>query len=125
MEGFTQPEGVTEQEVIDILDSKGIEALESAQVLGRFVDSCMAEADREAAEDPDNPVVSNRANIKVQIKMGVLFSKTKNYKREALYYFEDALMAASQDDSTEDLAKNIEDLIMKVEVATTDFLYHA
>jgi NifB/MoaA-like Fe-S oxidoreductase len=82
-EGIIQPEGISEEAVIEALDSGGIEDSEAKKLLEAFVDQCMAEAGREVATEPESAEVSNRANIKAQIKIGRLLSKTKSYKREA------------------------------------------
>ncbi len=111
MEGFKQPEIISEEYVISELNSKGIEDAETKRLLEKYVDQCNTEADAEASADPENPEASNRANIKSQIKIAVLYSKTEKYKAEALESLGDAYNAASQQSSTQDLAKHIDGLI--------------
>ena len=113
MEGFKKPEGITEQEVVEALDSRGIEDLEVRALLEKYIDQCSREADLEVQSDPDNPKTPNRANIKAQIKIAILLSKTKNYRDEALESFNDVLNAASQDESTQDLFDEINLLIIE------------
>jgi len=115
MEGYKEPEGINEQEVVNVLDSKGIEDPEVKALLEKYVDQCQAESNAEAKSDPENPEASNRANIKAQIKIAILLSKTEKYKTEAKESFEDAYNAASQNESTHDLAEQIDSLISELD----------
>jgi len=105
---------VSEAVVIEALNSKGVEDTETRELLGKYVDQCHAEADMEAAADPESSIASNRANIKAEIKIAVLYSKTDNYKEQARDALEEVYMAASQDESTQDLAQEIGDLLSRV-----------
>lgn len=106
-ESYKHPEGVTEQQVIEALNTKGVEDAEARALLEKYVDQCHAEADMEAATDPSNPEASNRANIKADIKIAILYSKTEKYLGQALGSLDDALRAALQNESTHDLAEQI------------------
>ncbi|OHA62194.1 MAG: hypothetical protein A2556_01030 [Candidatus Vogelbacteria bacterium RIFOXYD2_FULL_44_9] len=101
---------VSEQEVVKILNSKGLEDNEARELLVRYVDQCHVEADTEASADPESSITSNRANIKAEIKIAILYSKTENYRDLAISSLEEALMAAVQDPSTQDLAEQIKGL---------------
>ncbi len=104
------PEQITEEVVIEALNTKGIEDPETKELLGKYVDQCHAEADAEALADPESHDASNRANIKADIKIAMLYSKTDRYKDQALQSLEDVRLAASQNDSTKDLVEQIEAL---------------
>ncbi len=106
---------VSEQQLIEALNTKGAEDPEAKELLKGYVDQCHAEADREAAADPKSSDVSNRANIKADIKIVSLYSKTEKYKDYARESLEETLVAASQDESTEDLAEEIIRLIENLE----------
>ena len=100
--------------IIDALNSKGVEDPETKELLDKYVAGCQVEADMETAESPENQEVSNRANIKAQIKIATLLTKTR-YKTEALESLNDAYWAASQNESTKDLAEQINALISGLE----------
>lgn len=102
---------VSEEVVIEVLNTRGVEDPEARELLGKYVDQCHAEADAEAAADPESAEASNRANIKAEIKIALLYSKTDKYKEQARGALEESLMAASQDPSTQDLAEQIENLL--------------
>ncbi|MFA6514947.1 MAG: hypothetical protein WCT42_01625 [Candidatus Paceibacterota bacterium] len=110
IESFKSPEGVTEQQVIDALNTKGIEDPETKALLLEYVDHCHDDADKEAR---DNPELSNRINLLTEIKIALLYSKTEKYKEYAIESLEDIYTAASQDDLTRDLAEQIGVLINK------------
>ena len=105
------PERITEEVLIEGLNTKGIEDQETRELLEKYVDQCHAEADAEALADPENPEASNRANIKADVKIATLYSKTDKYKDQARESLEDARWATSQNDSTQDLVKQIDALI--------------
>lgn len=105
------PEKIREEVVIEALNTKGAESQEARELLEKYVDQCHAEADAEAAGDPENPEASNRANIKADIKIAVLYSKTEKYKDSARESLKDAYWAASQNESTKDLVEQIEALM--------------
>ncbi len=109
-EGPSSPERITEEAVIEALNTKGVENQEAREMLEKFVDQCHTEADAEAAADPENPDASNRANIKADIKIAILYSRTEKYKESARESLEDAYWAASQGESTKDLVERIEAL---------------
>jgi hypothetical protein len=114
-EQYKSPEKISEQEVIEALNTKGLEDPEAKEMLGIYVDKCHAEADAEAASDPEIPEASNRANIKAEIKIATLYSKTEKYKDIARESLEEIYMAASQLESTQDLASEIELLLANLE----------
>lgn len=111
IESYKQPKLINEQELVNLLNLNGIEDKTAKAILEKFVDQCHHEADAEVAADPKNPEKSNRANIKAEIKIAILYSKTERYKEQARESFEDAYTAASQNDSTYDLAEQIEALV--------------
>ncbi len=94
---------------------KGVEHQEAMELLVKYIDQCHAEADVEANTDPESSRVSNRANIKADIKIASLYSKTDKYKQQALDSLDEALLASSQDDSTKDLVEEIARLIESIE----------
>jgi hypothetical protein len=108
---FETPNEITEEVVIEALNSKGVENTEAAELLAKYANQCQAEANAEAAGSPEDPLVSNRANIKADIKMAQLYAKTANYKHMAAASLQDTLLAASQDTATQDLAEEIETLL--------------
>ena len=89
---------------------KSPEELED-EILLAFVDRCHSEADAEAATDPENPVVSNRANIKAEIQIGKKYAENKRYREAAKESLITTLEAAQQNDSTQDLAEEIRGLL--------------
>ena len=104
---------ITEQEVVSALDGKGVEDQEVKELLIKYVDQCHKESDSKVAIDPNS---SNRSNIEAEIKIAILYSKTRDYKEQALEAFEDLYMAAYQDDSTRDLAEQIDSLINSLDI---------
>lgn len=106
---------ISEQVVIEALNSYEIGDPRALELLGKFVDQCHVDADREADADQGNPVASNRANIKAEIRIARLYLKTEKYREEAIGSLEEAHNAASQDDSTQDLALEIEELFSEFE----------
>lgn len=105
---------LSEEAVIEVLNSSGIEDPETREILEKYIDQCHTEADAEAAADPENPIASNRANIKADIRIAILYSKTEKYKNQAAESLVDALIAASQNDSTLDLVQEIEMLLSRL-----------
>ena len=98
--------------VIKLLDTYGMGHSEARDAMRCYTDQCHAEADREVAADPINPDTPNRANIKAEIKIASLYFETvvyKDYGREAL---EELLQNASFNASTQDLAEEIENLLL-------------
>jgi hypothetical protein len=110
-ESFESSENINEQEVIDALDTKGIEDAETRELVEKFVDRCHAEADAQAVAEHDSKEISNRANILADIKIALLYSKTKKYKEQALESLEDARLAATQSVDTSDLVDQIDNHI--------------
>jgi len=104
-----------EQSVIEALNGGGIEDLRSKELLGRYADQCQAEANLEVASNPESSEASNRANIKAGIKLAILYSKTEKYKAQAREALEETLWAAQQNESTLDLAREIEELLLNLE----------
>jgi hypothetical protein len=115
IESYKHPEVINEQELIGLLNLRGVEDQATKAILEKFVDQCHHEADAEVAAAPGNLEISNRANIKADIKIAILYSKTERYKNQARESFEDTYTAASQNDSTYDLAEQIEALIDALE----------
>ncbi|MFZ2523499.1 MAG: hypothetical protein WAW92_03905 [Minisyncoccia bacterium] len=103
MEEFKVPERISEDVLVDIINTKGIEHVDTIEEVRKYYEQCENEANILAVADYESRVASNRANIGAQISMGRLFAKTK-YRNEAFGYFEDARVAASQDEHTKDLA---------------------
>ncbi|OHA23632.1 MAG: hypothetical protein A3G52_02685 [Candidatus Taylorbacteria bacterium RIFCSPLOWO2_12_FULL_43_20] len=99
------------REVIDRLNAVGIEDAQTLEMVNKYVDLCHAEANEEAAADPQSAEVSNRANIKAEIRIARLFLATLNYKDRAKEILQDVLEAAYQNESTLDLASEIETLL--------------
>lgn len=108
---FETPQEVTEQEIIEALNAKGIEDTGTVELLAKFVNQCQAEANAEAAADPENPEVTNRANIEADIKIARMYLKTERYKEQASQSLRDSRVAAFQTDSTQDLIEEIDALI--------------
>jgi hypothetical protein len=108
---FPEMPPVTEDEVIDALNAGGVEDPDARVLLERYTDQCQAEADAEAARGAGDPVASLRANILCAVKLTRLYSRTERYTLVAREELEDALLTASQNESTRDLAREIENLI--------------
>ena len=102
---------ILEQEVIDLLNLKGVEDPETKGLLEKYVDQCHSEADAEVLSSPDTPGISNRSNIKADIKIASLYFKTERYKDYGKEALGEAYEAAIQNDSTLDLADEINRLI--------------
>lgn len=102
--------------VIESLNRLGIEDPESKELLGKYADQCQVEAESEVASDPENPVVSNRANIKADIKLARLYVQTEKYRDQTKESLDELLLAALQNESTLDLAQEIEGLLLNLEV---------
>ncbi|MFA6251105.1 MAG: hypothetical protein WC603_00535 [Candidatus Paceibacterota bacterium] len=100
-------DNVNEQQVIDALRDKGIDDVETKELLIKYIDQCHSEADREAVADP---TLSNHANIKAEIKIAELYSKTQ-YKDYALESLSEIYQNAGQNESTKDLVEQIRQLI--------------
>ncbi len=111
------PENIllTEEAVIEALDAHTLNAPEALEILGKYADQCHAEADREAQADPDSALASNRANLKAEIKIAQVGLKSREYKSLAIESLEQTLMAASQDEATEDLAEQITSILKSTE----------
>lgn len=90
--------------------AKSPEELEDEMLLA-FVDKSHSEADAEAATDPENPVISNRANIKAEIRIGMEYAKNTRHRDAARESLQATLEAALQNDSTQDLAEEIRGLL--------------
>ncbi len=102
---------VDEKEVIEALDEKGINDPEAKALLMRYVDQCHAEADREASADL-TPGSSNRANLKAEMKITVLYSKTARYRKFAIESFRELYDAALQNETSSVLVPQILKLIL-------------
>lgn len=109
-ESFETPP-LTGEAVVEILDAHEPGSLEAMEAIGKYADQCHVEADAEAAADPENPAASNRANIKAEIKIALVCMKSEKHKEAARESLEQTLLAASQDDSTADLAEQIRDIL--------------
>ncbi|MEI6238242.1 MAG: hypothetical protein WCP15_01750, partial [bacterium] len=107
MESREQLNQSLEQETLDILNANEIGSLEAKGALNRYVDECHREADAEAQSNPESEIVSNRANIKAEIKIGALLIKSEKYRAVGIESLEQTLMATGHDDTTADLAEQI------------------
>src|SRR5579871_2589711 len=96
---------VSEKVVIEALNAKGIEDLETLELLGKYADQCHAEADREVEADPENADLPNRANIKAEIKIASVYFKSEKYKADGIASLEEALFSAKQTETTAYLAE--------------------
>lgn len=111
----TEPQGteggpISEQEVIDALDNLGFENDEARGLLIQYTEQCEREVESKMILDPGNEqatLSNNRAKIEGALKIGILYSKTRNYKEEATDYLDDVLTMALQHESTQDLATQI------------------
>ncbi len=63
------------EQAISALNEKGIDSTEARELLGRYADLCHAEADREASLAPGDPDASNRANIRAEIRIALLWTE--------------------------------------------------
>lgn len=97
-------ERISEEYLINMLDSSDIDSPWAIEALTKYIDQCHAEADLEAAEDPGSFIASNRANIKADIKVGILLTKTEKYKDRGMEMLRDAFFTVGQHESTADLA---------------------
>ena len=106
---FESPENskISEAEVIEALNGKGLEGPEAKALLERYVNECQLEADAKYAADP-TAETSNRANLETAIKISILYSKTKDYKDLAREGLEEAREAAFQNPATQDLVEQID-----------------
>ena len=102
---------LTAEGVAQILDAHELNAPEDIEALGRYADQCHAEADAEAQADPESAIASNRANLKAEIKIALIYIKSKEYKSIGLESLEETLIAASQDGTTADLAEQITSIL--------------
>lgn len=102
---------VTEDEVIESLNIRGVESPESQELLRKYAEAVEAVADKEAAEHNGDGVASHRANIKAGIKMAILYSKTEKYGEYAQESLEELYDAAYQVEATHDLAEYIKQLL--------------
>ncbi len=115
-EGIEIPQIITVEELVRFIDSVDTTGPEAERLIGRFVDQCFNEAEALAQKDPDNPVTSNRANIRAQITIAIALNRSEIYRAVALSWLQDARLAASQDDSTSDLRPRIESAIRKIDL---------
>lgn len=102
--------GITHEKVVAALDRYGLPP-EGLAILTQYVSQCELDAEIEVASHPGDAKVSNRANIKANIKIGrALFvsEKTRSLGRESL---EQTLGAALQREDTADLAQEIESIL--------------
>ncbi len=102
---------ISKEQVVNLLNIREINDPEAVELMMKYIDQCHAEADAEALADPGNFITSNRANIKAEIKIARLYLETQKYKEQAKKSLEDARLAASQSDSTQDLVAEIEQLL--------------
>ncbi len=105
---------ISEEVVIEALNTRGVEDPEAKELLDKYVNRCQTEAKAEVAADPESPVVSNRAPIKAAIKIAILYSKTERYRDYGRESLQEVLLVASQDDSTQDLVQEIEHLLSEL-----------
>lgn len=105
---------VLEEDVINILNTKELDDPEVRGILDRYIDQCHADADAEAAADPQSCVASNRANINAEIRLAKLYMRTDWYIDLAVVSLEDALLAAQQNEDTKDLVNIIEGLLSEI-----------
>ena len=106
---------ILEQEVVLILDTCNVGAPEAITMLGKYVDQCHGDANEESMSNKGSAPVSNRANIKAEIKIATVYLKSQKYKEQGIESLEEALLAASQSEATADLAEQIQLLLSGVE----------
>lgn len=109
---FESPENskISEAEVVEALNVKGLEDPEAKALLEKYIDECQAEADAQYAANP-TAETSNQANLEAAIKIATLYSKTDGYKDLGREGLAEAREAAFQDPATQDLVEQI-DLLM-------------
>jgi len=110
---FESLQFLSEEEVIEVLDSREFNSPEAITIFGRYADQCHVEADRKADADRNNPVSSNRANIEAEIKIALVMLKSSRYKSEGIESLEETLIAAKQSETTVDLVEEIETILSR------------
>ena len=100
---------ISHQEIVNFLNAFEKGAPEAMEKWGKYVDQCHAEATVEGQTDTD-PVTTNRATIKAEIKIARACLDARDYFEEGMGYLEDAHMAAECNESTYDLGDNILDI---------------
>lgn len=111
-EEFNSPENIiSEQEVVEILNARGVEDSEAKAKLSKYAEQCERESEMESDSEPENEKVSNRARIKCVIKMSTVYLKTENYKEYGRESLEELLMNEGGGESTSDLADEIVSLL--------------
>ena len=112
-EGPTNQENISisEQEVIAALEKMGIEDEATKELLGKFVNQCQAEADKEAKEHPGDKVANHRAHIKADIKVARVYFNTVRYEDHGREMLEDLIPVTSEDPELFDLAEEIDALL--------------
>ena len=106
---------LTEQEVIQVLEARELNSPESLEIISKYADQCHLEADIEARANPGSAETSNRANIKAEIKIASAALKVKKYKTQVAESLEQTLLAASQSETTADLAEQIQSILNDLE----------
>ncbi len=102
---------VSEQGVIEALNSKETSETESKEILVKYSQQCEAESDAKVASNPDDPHLPNRANIECAFKIAQVLIETEKYKQQGLEALEEAYGMALQTELTADLAKQIDEII--------------
>lgn len=99
------PEGipVTEQEVMDALDAKGLEDPETSELYARYVEQCWVEAKAKGDAARGDKDVSNKASIEADLQIVSMLAKTKNYRGHARELLEDTYRMAEQQAASLDL----------------------
>jgi hypothetical protein len=83
-ENLNSPENIDPQEVVNILEARGIEDPEAKELLERYAEHCEKEADK---ADPMDEIATNLARIECVIKVAKVYLKTERYRdygRESL-----------------------------------------
>lgn len=112
MESFESPKEILNKEtLVELLDAKGPKDPETIAFFRKYIEQCHTEADAKAAANPESAEASNRANIAAIMKAALVYLETVNHKKLARPDLEDVLLAASQRDSTSDLAERARALL--------------
>lgn len=119
-EQFDSPENISEQEVLELLDTRGLEDEEVRMKLNCYAERCEAEANAQAAADPENLEVSNYANILCQFRLASLYLKSRRYFKEGVRAMMETQMAASYAESTKDIWVETQKILQMIWDANDD-----
>jgi hypothetical protein len=119
-EQFDSPENISEQEVLELLDTRGLEDEEGRMRLNRYAERWEWGANEWAAADPENPEASNYANVSCQFKMACLYLKSKRYFEEGVRAMMETQMAASYAESTKDIFAKTQKILQMIWDANDD-----